>query len=43
MKESWESEVIIPHTSYQVFLALLEYLYTDSLPQDRATPELAIE
>lgn len=43
MRESWEGEVVIPNTSYQVFLALLEYIYTDSVPVDQVTPELAIE
>ncbi|CAM9534821.1 unnamed protein product [Heterosigma akashiwo] len=40
MRESHEDEVIIPNMRYPIFLALLEYIYTDMTD---ITPENAIE
>jgi RCC1 and BTB domain-containing protein len=41
MRESTESKVMIPNTPHAVFLALLEFLYTDSV--DSLKPEEAIQ
>lgn len=41
MRESWEAEVAIPDgTSYNTFLLLLVWLYTDSLAPEEVSPEM---
>ena len=44
MRETWKPDeaIEIPDTSYEAFVTLLEYLYTDIIP-DHLTTDTAVE